>query len=186
MPPGSNATSFSTLGVAIILTVGGLLILTHMVLEYVVANVVPTKNYKLVRWALDDKLQLQRLAFEGVGVGSWNAGLGTVPTTKRTQTFGMEIGGDHRHPTMTFTDEDEERGAGTVMLDDAGTARSPSFSTLKGSGRAWPTASVQRAESIQIPPIRLFEEDREMWPLVRDARDNPYSYNAGAAHFDLR
>ncbi|KAF2438967.1 hypothetical protein P171DRAFT_436343 [Karstenula rhodostoma CBS 690.94] len=184
-PPGSNATSFSTLGVAIILTVGGLLILMHMVLEYIVANIVPTKNYKLVRWALDDKLQLQRLAFEGAGVGSWNAGLGTVPTTKRTQTFGMEIGGDQRHPTMTFTDDDEEKGAGAVMID-ADTVRSHSFSTSKGSGRNWPTASVQRVESIQLPPIRLFEDDREVWPLVQDARDNPYSYNAGEAHFDPR
>ncbi|KAK7192149.1 hypothetical protein PSPO01_01721 [Paraphaeosphaeria sporulosa] len=185
-PPGSNATSFSTLGVAIILTVGGLLILTHMVLEYIVANVVPTKNYKLIRWALDDKLQLQRLAFEGAGVGSWNAGLGTVPTTKRTQTFGMEIGGDQRHPTMTFTDDDEEKGPGAVMLDDAGSIRSHSFSTSKESGRTWPTASMQRVESVQIPPIRLFEDDREVWPLVRDARENPYSYNVGAARFDSR
>ncbi|KAL1605012.1 hypothetical protein SLS60_004555 [Paraconiothyrium brasiliense] len=186
VPPGSNATSFSTLGVAIILTVGGLVILAHVILEYIVANVVPTKNYKLVRWALDDKLQLQRLAFEGAGVGSWNAGIGAVPTTKRTQTFGMEMGGDRRHPTMTFTDDDEEKGAGAVLVDDAGSVRSHSFSTSKGSGRTWPTASLQRVESIQIPPIRLFEDDREVWPLVRDTTDNPYSWGGGTARFESR
>ncbi|KAJ4355598.1 uncharacterized protein N0V89_003618 [Didymosphaeria variabile] len=186
-PPGSNATSFSTLGVAIILTVGGLVILAHVILEYIVSNVVPTKNYKLVRWALDDKLQLQRLAFEGAGVGSWHAGIGAVPTTKRTQTFGMEMSGDKRHPTMTFTDDDEEKRAGTVLLDDAGSVRSHSFSTSKGSGlRTWPTASVQRAESIQIPPIRLFEDDREIWPLVRDTTDNPYNWSGSAAGFESR
>jgi hypothetical protein len=166
--------------------VGGLLILAHIILEYVVANVVPTKNYKLVRWALDDKLQLQRLAFEGAGVGSWNAGLGAVPTTKRTQTFGMEIGGDKRHPTMTFTDDDEEKGTHAAILDDAGSVRSHSFSTSNVSGRTWPATSMQRAEPTQIPPIRLFEDDREIWPLVRNTTDNPYSWNEGVARFESR
>lgn len=178
--------SFSTLGVAIILAAGGLFILTHMILEYIVANVIPTKNYKLIRWALDDKLQLQRLAFEGAGVGTWNPGLGAVPTTKRSQTFGMEIGGDKRLPTMTFIDEDEQRDSGAGTLNDTNSIRSRSFSTSKGSGRTWPSTNTQTAESIQLPPIRLFEDDREVWPLVRDMGDNPYSYNAGAAHFDTR
>lgn len=185
-PPGSNATSFSTLGVAIILTIGGLIILTHIILEYVVSNVVQTRNYKLVRWALDDKLQLQRLAFEGAGVGSWNAGIGAVPTTKRSQTFGMEMGGDKRSPTMTFTDSDEEKFAGTVQVDETGSVSSHSLSTSQGSGRTWPTTSMQRVESVQIPPIRLFEDDREVWPLVRDAIDTPYSWGGGAARFDGR
>ncbi|KAJ4290356.1 hypothetical protein N0V90_010572 [Kalmusia sp. IMI 367209] len=160
-PAGSNATSFSTLGVAIILTIGGLIILVHMILEYTVTNIVPAKNYRLVRWALDDKLQLQRLAFEGAGVGQWNAGLGAVPTTKRTQTFGMEIGGEKGHPTMTFTDEDEERHLETVVLDDVGSLRSHSNSVSKGSGYTRPSTNTLRNDSVQIPPIRLFEDDRE-------------------------
>ncbi|KAF1969458.1 hypothetical protein BU23DRAFT_601556 [Bimuria novae-zelandiae CBS 107.79] len=186
-PPGSNATSFSTLGVAIILAVGGLIIIAHIILEYVVANVVPTKSYKLVRWALDDKLQLQRLAFEGAGVGAWNAGIGAVPTTKRSQTFGMDIAGEKGHPTMVFTGEDDENDdkVANVVVDDVRSVRSHSLSTSKGSGRTWPTDALSRTESIQIPPIRLFDDDREVWPLVRD-ESNPYSWNGGTARFESR
>ena len=186
-PPGSRATSFSTVGVAVILAIGGIIILTHIILEYIVTNVIPTKNYRLLRWALDDKLQLQRLAFEGAGVGSWNAGIGTVPTTTRSQTFEMDFNGEKGHPTLTLIDEDDERDRkdGGVIVNDARSVRSNSYSTSKNSGQTWPTASVQRAESIQLPPIRLFEDDREIWPLVQD-ETNPYTWNGGSAHFERR
>lgn len=136
-----------------------------------------------MRWALDDKLQLQRLAFEGAGVGLWNAGIGAVPTTKRSQTFGMDIGGEKGHPTMTFVDEDEEKNI--TVAEDTETVRLNSVSTSKDTTRIWPSTSVQRVDSYQIPPIRLFEDDREVWPLVQDA-NNPYTWNGGMASFDSR
>lgn len=183
-PPGSNAISFSTLGVAIILTIGGLLIVGQTILDLTITNIVATKNYKLVRWALDDKLQLQRLVFEGAGMGSWNAGIGAVPTTKRTQTFEMEIGGEKGHPTMSFMTD--ENASSEITLGEVGSFRPQTTSTSKSSEDTRPAASMSRTESIQIPPIRLFEDDREVWPLVRDTSNipsqNPYRWNEDPRH----
>ena len=113
IPPGSNATSFSTLGVAIVIAVGGLLILTATVLECTVCRVIPAKNYKLLRWSLDDKLQMQRLVFEGAHKGKWKAGLGAVPTTTGKEVFGMEIVGGREHPIMDFGAEPDRDGGDT-------------------------------------------------------------------------
>jgi hypothetical protein len=113
-PQGSGAQSFSTLGVAIILTVGGLLILGHAILELVVGTFLPGRGYKLSRWALDEKLQLQRLAFEGAGLGNWKAGSSTVPTTTEETTWAVDVRGDRRHPTFHEFDN-EDKNAGTTV-----------------------------------------------------------------------
>ncbi|KAF2679340.1 hypothetical protein K458DRAFT_490655 [Lentithecium fluviatile CBS 122367] len=162
-PPGSGAASFSTLGVAIILAVGGLLILCHTILEYIVANVIPTRNYKLMRWAIDDKLQLQRLAFEGAGMGTWHAGLGSVPTTTSQQLFGMEASGKKEHSNI-FTLYNEEKALGTVRMDSVDSAMTPV--SPKPSDKDWYPRPMERNDSYQLPPIHTQEEDREIWPLV--------------------
>lgn len=165
-PPGSGAISFSTLGVALILAIGGLLILCHTILEYVTANVVATRNHKLIRWGIDDKLQLQRLAFEGAGMGTWKASMGSVPTTNSHELFGMEIGEDRQHPTFYSKASDEEKQLGTVRVDSVGTQMTR-IST-KRSDKDWSTRSTVRNDSYQLPPIHI-EDDREIWPLVDTA-----------------
>ncbi|KAF2122679.1 hypothetical protein BDV96DRAFT_4262 [Lophiotrema nucula] len=99
-PPGSGATSFSTMGVAIILGVGGLLILAHFILSLVVGTFIPNRTYKLQRWGLDDKLQMQRLAFEGAGQSEWEQGFGGVPVTREEQLFAMELEGGNDQPRL--------------------------------------------------------------------------------------
>lgn len=103
------ATSFSTLGVALILAVGGTLIICNVVLELVVSNI-STRSYKRLRWALDDKLQLQRLAFEGAGLGTWNAGIGAVPATTSGELFGVEVCGGKSHATIASSADIGEDG----------------------------------------------------------------------------
>jgi hypothetical protein len=163
-PPGSGAVSFSTLGVAIILAIGGLLILCHTILEYVTANVMATRNHKLIRWGIDDKLQLQRLAFEGAGMGTWNASMGGVPTTRGPQLFGMEIRGAKEHPTFYEHVTEEEKELGTVRVDSVDSQ----MRRESGDKDSFPKP-LQRYDTYQLPPIRI-EDDREIWPLV-DATD---------------
>jgi hypothetical protein len=146
--------------------VGGLIILCHTILEYVVANVIPTRNYKLVRWAIDDKLQLQRLAFEGARMGTWKAGIGTVPTTTNNELFGMEITGDKNHPTIAFVG-DEEKEFGAVRVDSVDSTMTPISSNTHE--KDWYPRPMDRTDSYQIPPIRLYQDDREIWPLVEQA-----------------
>jgi len=163
-PPGSGAISFSTLGVSIIIGIGGLLILTHTVLEYVVANVIATRNHKLIRWGIDDKLQLQRLAFEGAGMGKWKASMGNVPTTTSAQIFGMEISGEREHPTFYSRMSDEEKVLGTVRVDSVDSEMTR-MATKASDKDSIAVKTVERTDSYQLPPIHI-DDDREIWGLV--------------------
>lgn len=80
----TNGTiSFSVLGLAIILVVGTLVILTSFVLE-TLARYLGLGSH--LNWVLDDKMQLQRMAFEGRGV-SWINTEGIIPVTEAGQKF---------------------------------------------------------------------------------------------------
>jgi hypothetical protein len=75
--------SFSILGLAVILIVGTLLILTSFILETVVGWM-GLKGHQ--NWVMDDKLQLQRMVFEGSGV-RWTNTRGLVPVTEAREKF---------------------------------------------------------------------------------------------------
>lgn len=78
----NGTVSFSVLGLAIILVVGTLLVITSFILETVVGWI-GLKSH--LNWVLDDKLQLQRMVFEGRGV-RWNVD-GALPVTEAGQRF---------------------------------------------------------------------------------------------------
>ncbi|KAL8924268.1 MAG: hypothetical protein Q9172_002741 [Xanthocarpia lactea] len=101
--------SFSILGVAIILVVGSILIFTSLVIDTVVGFLrrrLRRKSYKSLQWTLDEKLQLQRMAFEGAGHGHWKGGADVVPVTTK---WGEQLGGgleqmDPKHPRVGMRD----------------------------------------------------------------------------------
>jgi hypothetical protein len=54
-----------------------------------------------VRWQLDSKLQLQRIAFEEAGLGVWQGGADQVPTTMiRGQKIELPEEWDEVHPSL--------------------------------------------------------------------------------------
>ena len=75
--------SFSVLGVALILAIGGVLIVLGMLADTVIGwlQVGHKAEYRRTQWILEGKLQLQRAAYEGFGFGTWNERLEVVPTT---------------------------------------------------------------------------------------------------------
>ncbi len=88
-----NTVSFSVLGVAIILILGAVIIITHLTLEPTVdwfQRRMKYGEYKRVRWVMDDKMQIQRMAFEEAGMGgTWINLNGSVPVTQeRDVVFG--------------------------------------------------------------------------------------------------
>ena len=90
-----GTTSFSVLGVGIIFGVGGVVVLIYLVLETVISFLqrkLKWGDYRRVRWVMDDKLQVQRMAFEGAGMGGeWQNLNGMVPVTSCNETFaGLE------------------------------------------------------------------------------------------------
>ena len=99
----AGTISFSVLGVAIILIVGALLILTNLVLETIVGFIqrkTDTGDYKRLQWILDEKMQMQRLAYEGAGQGRWRGGANTVPITAFGDVFGIPDLVDKKHPRL--------------------------------------------------------------------------------------
>lgn len=88
--------SFSVLGLMIIFTVGGLIIsmsLTIIPIIDWIREKSDVAEYKRRTWLLDDMLQLQRMFFSELGLGTWSGTDGLVPTTSTEDRF--EFGNKH-------------------------------------------------------------------------------------------
>ncbi|KAL8687209.1 MAG: hypothetical protein Q9218_006557 [Villophora microphyllina] len=99
----SGTTSFSVLGVAIILIVGSLLIVTSLVLEPALGfarRQMRRNEYKSLQYIADGTWQLQRLAYEEAGQGHWSGGANTVPLTRKGDTMGLPRNADVKHPRL--------------------------------------------------------------------------------------
>ena len=103
---GAGGTiNFSVLGVGVILVVGAGLILTNLLLDVLVGWVqgrwgLLGGDYRRLAWGLDDKLQLQRMAYEEVGMGVWRGGCDAVPVTQMGDVFALPEGCDREHPRL--------------------------------------------------------------------------------------
>ncbi|KAL8725056.1 MAG: hypothetical protein Q9166_007587 [cf. Caloplaca sp. 2 TL-2023] len=99
----SGFSSFSVLGVSTILILGSLLIFTALVLDTFVGFIRRKGDWgdhKRLQWALDEKLQLQRLAFEGAGQGRWSGATDAVPTTSKDELLGFQFRLNKTHPRL--------------------------------------------------------------------------------------
>lgn len=83
-------SSFSILGLAIIVAMSSVIILLNLSLQRVVGWVQTRRRrgWKRLEWIEDDVLQLQRMAFEGRWEGPWKGKTDEVPVTQR---FGAEL-----------------------------------------------------------------------------------------------
>lgn len=85
--PGKHK-SFAVLALVIVLIGGGIIIITSIILEpvtnYIYSNWVTKHQFRRRQWMLDGKLQLQRMAYEHFGVGSWVNKHTSIPVTTET------------------------------------------------------------------------------------------------------
>lgn len=96
-------TSFSVLGLAIILIIGAALISTSLVLPSLIGLLrqwLRWKEHKSLQWTVDGKFQLQRLAYEEAGQGHWGGGAKSVPWTRKSEAIGLPEGVDSVHPRL--------------------------------------------------------------------------------------
>lgn len=99
----NGTISFSVLGIVIILIVGTLLVLTDLLLDVIMGFMrrkLHWKDHKRFQWILDEKLQLQRLAFEESGQGQWSRGTDAVPVTRDSDVLGLPHDIDMTHPRL--------------------------------------------------------------------------------------
>lgn len=112
-------SSFSVLGVGLILAIGSLLILLDLFIECIVDSIQsrrsktrpnPTGTYARLEWEANTTLQLQRLAHEHIGVGNWrDAGWAQHPVTERGEKLGTVDVRDERHTMLIRPGVLEER-----------------------------------------------------------------------------
>ena len=99
----NDYASFSTFGIAMILALGGVIIIIGLSIEFIVNTIRKSSNRgtcRQVEWDVSEVLQLQRLAFEGQGMGNWRGDADSVPTTAREDRFGI----------LTWSDKGEDKG----------------------------------------------------------------------------
>lgn len=59
-----------------------------------------SRSYAQLEWQTTSVLQLQRLAHEGIGAGTWSSALDTVPVTKKGDAIGILDTSDEKHPRL--------------------------------------------------------------------------------------
>lgn len=124
----SGTISFSVLGVAIILIVGTILIVTSLILDTLMQFIrakTGTNQYKSLQWIVDGKLQLQRLAYEEAGQGHWSEGSSAVPLTAKDDKIGLPRNADIIHPRLSQV-------AGHAIVTDIGTPETEALMEQKG------------------------------------------------------
>ncbi|KAL0260201.1 hypothetical protein SLS55_003885 [Diplodia seriata] len=112
----SNAhVSFSFFGICFAFATGSVIILISFVLEPVLGCVQKRhrlRDYARLEWCANETLQLQRLAHEGVGAGTWSRATDAIPMTKHGEPLATLDLEDREHPRL--------RGPGKANEDVAG------------------------------------------------------------------
>ncbi|KAK7525364.1 uncharacterized protein IWZ02DRAFT_233114 [Phyllosticta citriasiana] len=99
----ANYTNFNVLGLAVLLSVGGLIILLSYTLEPIVSFVQRRRNldvYARLEWCANGTLQLQRLAHEALGAGTWSDAAEAVPVTAKGDRLAVLDVSDPLHPRL--------------------------------------------------------------------------------------
>lgn len=136
--------SFSVLGVFLILGLGGLLITVGWCIEGIwvrfvdvalrfrkwPATVPPKTGYSGLEWMANSTLQLQRLAHEGLGIGTWSRGYNAIPVTEPGEMLGVLSTGEGRDFVITRAETSTADIMQTVTeLDNSSCEKLSSIST---------------------------------------------------------
>jgi hypothetical protein len=126
--------SFSLLGVTLILVIGGILIVTDLFLASVVGHFQRRRtvaNQKRLEWTQNGFLQLQRLAYQRGGMGTWSREEESVPLTQKNEKLGLV------HSNTSSTAINSKRSSINISvverLDAPASVRNPRSTSLQGS-----------------------------------------------------
>lgn len=138
-------SSFSVLGIALILIVGGLMLIIEATLESFldwIQHKRPRHDYARMEWKSNEVLQLHRQVHESNYSGTWSRGIHTVPVTVADQKLNNLNISDMNHPTHVGTRDLERDWRQSSMPSMVG-----SETELKSSIRVR-TEQVQRTQTV--------------------------------------
>ncbi len=100
------------MGLAIILGLGGLVIILFIFIEPLVHWIGRVTNqettYRRLEWAINNTLQLQRLAHEGRGFGTWHGAVKECPRTAPGDRLAVLDISDPDHPKLASLPASDE------------------------------------------------------------------------------
>lgn len=140
---GAGGTiSFSVVGVVIILVVGTGAIVMNLFLDIIVGFFQRKfgalgGDYKRLSWVVDDKLQMQRMAYEEAGMGVWKGGADAVPVTRFGDRFALPREVDRDHPRLGT-------GHGRVENVEAGMGMGEGEGLMGERGKGWVVDEVEQ------------------------------------------
>lgn len=165
-------TSFSVLGLGILLGIGGLIIITSYTLEFFVewiqerANL---SNYSRLEWTTNGTLQLQRLAHEELGFGTWTRTAEDCPVTKPGEQLAVLDISDPKHPRLKCTSTNlEHLEEGQLPQEGNGGGDSNTLATSEGSDQGGLT---QQGNDGGDSPTSVLLEVRDQGGLLEQGND---------------
>lgn len=96
-------TNFSVLGLIITLALSGSFIIVSEIIEPSCAffrRRYKRHAYKRLEWVTNETLQLQRMVYEGLGLGTWSGASSKIPITKKDEKLGILDISDEEHPIV--------------------------------------------------------------------------------------
>jgi hypothetical protein len=133
-----------------------------------------SRHYARLEWAVNNTLQLQRLAHEGVGYGSWHHCDGEVPLAKPGDILAMLDLEDMKHPKFAACAGGKPDMANQRTLQKASTVSTLPIDAI--------SESTQAADS-QIGATGVDSTDNEQVPdATHDGTINPSADQSSSVH----
>ncbi|KAJ2977375.1 hypothetical protein NUW58_g7829 [Xylaria curta] len=163
--------SFSLFGLFFTLVTGLLMTLVSYLLEPLSRWLHRKKGhnkYPYLEWTINSTLQLQRLAHEEIGFGTWSEGTETIPITKPGQLLGSLDLSDPKHPVLC---RPEDRN-GTSLTADGSENSNISLSSFN------PTLNPQQGADAGIRrnsadgELRIEGDRRETEPNIQSPSES--------------
>ncbi|KAI0196934.1 hypothetical protein F4808DRAFT_439331 [Astrocystis sublimbata] len=142
-------TSFNMLGLSLFFGIGTLIVTASLLLEPLLAFLHKCWGYQqhaYLEWVSQETLQLQRLAHEELGFGTWSGATDAIPTTKLGEKLADLDLSDPEHPKLrravpdsgdgTTAAESARAKGGVVLASTREISRTPSNNELGSEAEA--------------------------------------------------
>ncbi|KAL9621084.1 MAG: hypothetical protein Q9160_004469 [Pyrenula sp. 1 TL-2023] len=146
---------FSVLGLAITLTVGGLVIVVSSSIESVCSFFERRRKkhtYHRLEWVTNETLQLQRMVHEELGLGTWSQAAEDIPVTEKDEKLGVLDVSNPEHPIVIRPPPDQVAGKPDDKLQSTENAVSSQTSHDTTSETSQGANSLSNSEAITGNP----------------------------------
>lgn len=150
--------SFSLVGLYSIFITGFIITVASYLLEPVSSFLCKKgyRQYAHLEWTTNTVLQLQRLAHEELGLGTWSGCADTVPTTKASEAMASLNITDIHHPVLCRQEKQEDPEIGHILQ---ATAKSQDSTTSAGAAdfeesRGLALSEISSATLAQNPELQ--------------------------------